>query len=396
MALSAVSNVLRRQFRAEAEPAADGRSVRVNAPVSAAAGSQGQAPTAPLGTVVFRDLGKVYRSSAGEVPALQNITLDIAAGSIFGIIGRSGAGKSSLLRTINRLEAPSSGQVLVDGVDIGTLDEAGLVQLRRRVGMIFQHFNLLSAKTVFENVALPLKVAGVPAAQIQQRVTELLDLVGLQDKHKTYPSRLSGGQKQRVGIARALATRPEILLCDEATSALDPETTQAILALLRDINRRLGITVILITHEMSVIREIADQVLVLEKGEIAELGEVWQVFGNPRHAATQALLAPLRHGVPDDLQQRLQPQAPSTGQFEQVLQLGYSGHDGLEPDFPRIAEALGAKVRLLHGGVDRIQGHAQGQLIIAIDGAAARNDWAALTQGPLTIAHEIRVLGYVV
>ncbi|WP_312835217.1 ATP-binding cassette domain-containing protein [Comamonas sp.] len=396
MALSAVSNVLRRQFRAEAEPAADGRSVRVNAPVSAAAGSQAQAPAAPLGTVVFRDLGKVYRSSAGEVPALQNITLDIAAGSIFGIIGRSGAGKSSLLRTINRLEAPSSGQVLVDGVDIGTLDEAGLVQLRRRVGMIFQHFNLLSAKTVFENVALPLKVAGVPAAQIQQRVTELLDLVGLQDKHKTYPSRLSGGQKQRVGIARALATRPEILLCDEATSALDPETTQAILALLRDINRRLGITVILITHEMSVIREIADQVLVLEKGEIAELGEVWQVFGNPRHAATQALLAPLRHGVPDDLQQRLQPQAPGTGQFEQVLQLGYSGNDGLEPDFPRIAEALGAKVRLLHGGVDRIQGHAQGQLIIAIDGAAARNDWAALTQGPLTIAHEIRVLGYVV
>ncbi len=396
MALSAVSNVLRRQFRAEAEPAADGRSVRVNAPVSAAAGSQGQTPAAPLGTVVFRDLGKVYRSSAGEVPALQNITLDIAAGSIFGIIGRSGAGKSSLLRTINRLEAPSSGQVLVDGVDIGTLDEAGLVQLRRRVGMIFQHFNLLSAKTVFENVALPLKVAGVPAAQIQQRVTELLDLVGLQDKHKTYPSRLSGGQKQRVGIARALATRPEILLCDEATSALDPETTQAILALLRDINRRLGITVILITHEMSVIREIADQVLVLEKGEIAELGEVWQVFGNPRHAATQALLAPLRHGVPDDLQQRLQPQAPGTGRFEQVLQLGYSGHDGLEPDFPRIAEALGAKVRLLHGGVDRIQGHAQGQLIIAIDGAAARNDWAALTQGPATIAHEIRVLGYVV
>ncbi len=396
MALSAVSNVLRRQFRAEAEPAAEGRAARASAAVPTAASGQAPVAAAPLGTVVFRDLGKVYRSSAGEVPALQNITMDIAAGSIFGIIGRSGAGKSSLLRTINRLEAPSSGQVLVDGVDIGTLDEAGLVQLRRRVGMIFQHFNLLSAKTVFENVALPLKVAGVPAAQIQQRVTELLDLVGLQDKHKTYPSRLSGGQKQRVGIARALATRPEILLCDEATSALDPETTQAILALLRDINRRLGITVILITHEMSVIREIADQVLVLEKGEIAELGEVWQVFGNPRHAATQALLAPLRHGVPDDLQQRLQPQAPGTGRFEQVLQLGYSGHDGLEPDFPRIAEALGAKVRLLHGGVDRIQGHAQGQLIIAIDGAAARNDWAALTQGPATIAHEIRVLGYVV
>lgn len=348
------------------------------------------------GTVSFRQVGKVYRSSAGEVPALQNITLDIAPGSIFGIIGRSGAGKSSLLRTINRLEQPTSGQVLVDGVDIGTLDEAGLVQLRRRVGMIFQHFNLLSAKTVFDNVALPLKVAGVPAAQIEQRVTELLALVGLQDKHHTYPSRLSGGQKQRVGIARALATGPEILLCDEATSALDPETTQAILQLLRDINRRLGITVILITHEMSVIREIADRVLVLEQGRIAELGEVWQVFGQPQHPATRALLAPLQHGIPDDLQQRLLDAPPTQGRFEQVLQLSYWGEGGLEPDFVRISAALGGTVRLLHGGIDRIQGHAQGQLVLALEGQAARQDWDFVTHGPDAVAHAIKRLGYVV
>lgn len=348
------------------------------------------------GTVSFRQVGKVYRSSAGEVPALQNITLDIAPGSIFGIIGRSGAGKSSLLRTINRLEQPTSGQVLVDGVDIGTLDEAGLVQLRRRVGMIFQHFNLLSAKTVFDNVALPLKVAGVPAAQIEQRVTELLALVGLQDKHHTYPSRLSGGQKQRVGIARALATGPEILLCDEATSALDPETTQAILQLLRDINRRLGITVILITHEMSVIREIADRVLVLEQGRIAELGEVWQVFGQPQHPATRALLAPLQHGIPDDLQQRLLDAPPTQGRFEQVLQLSYWGEGGLEPDFVRISAALGGTVRLLHGGIDRIQGHAQGQLVLALEGQAARQDWNFVTHGPDAVAHAIKELGYVV
>lgn len=348
------------------------------------------------GTVSFRQVGKVYRSSAGEVPALQDITLDIAPGSIFGIIGRSGAGKSSLLRTINRLEQPSSGQVLIDGVDIGTLDEAGLVQLRRRVGMIFQHFNLLSAKTVFDNVALPLKVAGVPAAQITERVTELLALVGLQDKHHSYPSRLSGGQKQRVGIARALATGPEILLCDEATSALDPETTQAILQLLRDINRRLGITVILITHEMSVIREIADRVLVLEQGRIAELGEVWRVFGQPQHPATRALLAPLQHGIPDDLQQRLLDAPPAQGRFEQVLQLSYWGEDGLDPDFARIAAALGGTVRLLHGGIDRIQGHAQGQLVLALEGRAAREDWNFVTHGPDAVAHAIKELGYVV
>ena len=256
----AISSVLRRNFLSEGESA--GADV-VDSSSTARANARS-------GAVAFRNLGKVYHSSAGEVPALQYIDLDIEAGSIFGIIGRSGAGKSSLLRTINRLERPTSGQVLVDGVDIGTLNESGLVQLRRRIGMIFQHFNLLSAKTVWENVALPLKVAGVPPYQIHQRVTELLTLVGLQDKHRTFPSRLSGGQKQRVGIARALATGPEILLCDEATSALDPETTQAILQLLRDINRRLGITVILITHEMSVIREIADRVLVLEKGQIAE------------------------------------------------------------------------------------------------------------------------------
>jgi len=359
-------------------------------------GAPAPAPAAPrgAGAVAFRGVAKTYRSSAGTVQALDAISLEIAPGSIFGIIGRSGAGKSSLLRTINRLEQPTSGQVLVDGVDIGTLSEAGLVQLRRRIGMIFQHFNLLSAKTVAENVALPLKVAGVPAAQIAARVQELLLLVGLQDKAGTYPSRLSGGQKQRVGIARALATGPEILLCDEATSALDPETTQSILQLLRDINRKLGITVVLITHEMSVIREIADQVLVLEQGRIAELGAVWQVFGNPRHAATRALLAPLQHGLPDDLQQRLQAQPPA-GAHTQILQLGYRGEDGLEPDLPRIAQALGARVRLLHGGVDRIQGHAQGQLLVALEGAAARADWTPFTQGREAIAHEIKVLGYV-
>jgi D-methionine transport system ATP-binding protein len=346
------------------------------------------------GSVALRQLGKVYRSGNRSVSALQDITLEIEAGCIFGIIGRSGAGKSSLLRTINRLESPSSGQVLVDGVDIGRLGEDDLVRLRRRIGMIFQHFNLLSAKTVYDNIALPLRVAGATRTQVEARVGELLALVGLEDKRNSYPGRLSGGQKQRVGIARALATAPEILLCDEATSALDPETTQSILALLRDINRRLGLTIILITHEMSVIREIADQVLVLEQGQIAEQGPVWQVFGAPRHAATRALLAPLMQDLPEDLRRALQQQPPA-GPHQRIVALRYSGAAGLEPDLTRIVQALPAGVRLLHGGIDRIQGHAQGRLLLALDGTWPLPDLAALSQGPQAIAHHIEHLGYV-
>ncbi|MEQ4617731.1 MAG: ATP-binding cassette domain-containing protein [Corticimicrobacter sp.] len=350
------------------------------------------------GSVVFERIGKTYHSSAGPVHALQDIDLSIPSGSIFGIIGRSGAGKSSLLRTINRLESPTSGRVLVDGIDISQLSERELVQLRRRIGMIFQHFNLLSAKTVYENIALPLLVAGATAAEIEPRVLELLNLVGLQDKRNTYPTRLSGGQKQRVGIARALATGPEILLCDEATSALDPETTHSILQLLRDINGRLGITIILITHEMSVIREIADQVLVLEQGRIAETGPVWKIFGEPRHEATRALLAPLQHDLPDDLRRVLRqtpPEGAAQSGFERILQLSYTGAGGLEPDFIRISQALAAPVRLVHGGVDRIQGHANGRLLVAVPASHALPELAPLAHGAAAIAHHIEEIGYV-
>ena len=319
------------------------------------------------GTVRLENVSKVYRSAGGEVRALDDVSLDIPSGAIFGIIGRSGAGKSSLLRTVNRLEEPSTGRVLVDGEPIAALGTDGLVALRRRIGMIFQHFNLLSAKTVRENVALPLRVAGVDKREIARRVEEALRLVGLEGKAGTYPSRLSGGQKQRVGIARALVSDPEILLCDEATSALDPETTLSILSLLRNINRRLGLTIILITHEMSVIREICTDVVVLEAGRVAEAGPVWRVFGAPEHPATRALLAPLTRDLPGDLRERL-THYPTPG-ARAVLRITYSGRT--PPDLSVLVAATGGSVQLLQAGVERIQGHAVGRLLVAAENPEA-------------------------
>ncbi|PYY89614.1 ABC transporter [Pseudomonas sp. TKO26] len=343
--------------------------------------------------VRFIGLGKTYQGQQGPVQALHGIDLSIQRGEVFGIIGRSGAGKSSLIRTINRLEQPSSGRVLIDQVDIGDFDEDRLVALRRRIGMIFQHFNLMSAKTVWHNVELPLKVAGVPKAERQRKVRELLELVGLKDKHQAYPAQLSGGQKQRVGIARALVHDPEILLCDEATSALDPETTQSILGLLKEINQRLGLTIILITHEMAVIREICDRVVVLEHGRIVEQGPVWEVFGNPQHEVSKTLLAPLQHGLPPELQNRLRSH-PESSAAAVVLSLRFTGSSHDEPDLAALFSALGGRVRLLQGGVERIQGHALGQLLLAVQGSPL--DAEALRQRAEQWAQQVEVLGYVV
>ncbi|WP_434696203.1 ATP-binding cassette domain-containing protein [Pseudomonas sp. Z1-14] len=342
--------------------------------------------------VRFVGLGKTYLGAQGPVNALHGIDLAIQRGEVFGIIGRSGAGKSSLIRTINRLEQPTSGRVLIDQVDIGEFDEDRLVELRRRIGMIFQHFNLMSAKTVWQNVELPLKVAGVPKEQRQRKVRELLELVGLDGKHKAYPAQLSGGQKQRVGIARALVHDPQILLCDEATSALDPETTQSILGLLREINQRLGLTIVLITHEMAVIREVCDRVVVLEQGRIVEQGPVWEVFGNPQHEVSRTLLAPLQHALPEELQNRLQPQ-PASADAATVLRLQFTGTARDEPDLAALFGALGGRVRLLHGGIERIQGHGLGQLLLAVSGSSL--DAEELRQRAGAWAQRVEVLGYV-
>ena len=242
--------------------------------------------------IELRNLSKLFTTTDGPVDALRHINLTINDGDIYGIIGMSGAGKSTLVRCINMLERPSEGTVLMDGVDLGTLGKKEIQKVRRRITMIFQSFNLLMQRTCLENIMLPLKLAHVPAAQARAKAMELLETVDLPNKANSYPAQLSGGQQQRIAIARALATEPDVLLCDEATSALDPKTTHSILELIREINRKMHITVIVITHQMSVVQEICNRVAILENGEVVEEGDVSEVFSNPRTDATRSLIYP--------------------------------------------------------------------------------------------------------
>lgn len=244
--------------------------------------------------ITIKELTKSYTTPNSKITALHNISLKIAQGDIFGIIGFSGAGKSTLIRCLNRLEEPDSGTIIIAGQDITAMDKKQLKLARRKIGMIFQQFNLLDAKTVFENVAFPLEVSGYPKNQIKNRVEEILELVGLADKAKSYPLQLSGGQKQRVGIARALSNEPDVLLSDEATSALDPQTTYSILELLKDINKKLGLTIVLITHELDVLRHICNNMAVIEHGEIVESGLVEKFFLNPESDTAKRFISILQ------------------------------------------------------------------------------------------------------
>lgn len=268
--------------------------------------------------------------------ALSNVSLHVPAGQIYGVIGASGAGKSTLIRCVNLLERPTLGSVLVDGQELTTLSESGLSRARRQTGMIFQHFNLLSSRTVYGNVALPLELDSIPAHKIKARVTELLTLVGLNDKHDSYPANLSGGQKQRVAIARALASQPKVLLCDEATSALDPATTRSILELLKDINRRLGLTILLITHEMDVVKRICDCVAVISNGQLIEQGKVSEVFSHPKTPlARQFIQSTLHLDIPEDYLARLKamPDADSVP----LLRMEFTGRS---VDAPLLSETV--------------------------------------------------------
>ncbi|WP_112802392.1 methionine ABC transporter ATP-binding protein [Rhizobium sp. SYY.PMSO] len=302
------------------------------------------------------------RRRFGTTPALDGISLTARRGEIVGIIGRSGAGKSTLIRCLNGLERADSGEIHIEGRDIARLSEKELQPLRRRIGMVFQHFNLLSAKTVEENIALPLKIEGVAKAERLQRARELLELVGLSDKAKAYPSALSGGQKQRVGIARALAARPALLLSDEATSALDPETTRSILALLKDINRKLGLTILLITHEMEVVRSIADRVAVIDAGRIVEEGSVWSVFANPQASITASLLGGIRPQLPEHIAARLS----QTSGAEAILSVDLAGPAAQGALFAELSATLPRSFRLVHGGIDHIQNQPVARFFIAV------------------------------
>ncbi len=281
-------------------------------------------------------ISKVFQQGSRTITALSDVSLHVPAGQIYGVIGASGAGKSTLIRCANMLERPTSGQVLVDDQDLTTLSEGQLTRARRQIGMIFQHFNLLSSRTVYGNIALPLELDNTSRADIKKRVNELLDLVGLTDKQDAYPANLSGGQKQRVAIARALASNPKVLLCDEATSALDPATTRSILELLKDINRRLGLTILLITHEMDVVKRICDQVAVISEGKLIEKDSVSEVFSHPKTPLAQQFIQSTLHlDIPEDYAKRMSPEP--TVDHVPLLKLEFTGKS---VDAPLISQAV--------------------------------------------------------
>lgn len=299
-----------------------------------------------------------YVSKNHRVDAVKNASLVVEQGEVFGIVGSSGAGKSSLLRTINLLERPTSGRVLLDGKDITNLSGAALRIERQKIGMIFQHFNLMHTRTVYDNAAFALRVAGKSDEEISQRVPEILNLVGLSDKAKAYPSQLSGGQKQRVGIARAIANHPEVLLCDEPTSALDLETAASILELLKEINQKLGITIVLISHEMSVIKSICQRVAVMDAGAIVELNSVYEVFARPKHEFTRQLV---ERTFNLDLPERLTNNLPGT-----LLKILFLGEKAEQAILAEAAFRYGVSVNILHGKIEYIDRQPVGLLVVLL------------------------------
>jgi D-methionine transport system ATP-binding protein len=316
--------------------------------------------------IEIRNLTKIFGNGSNEVRALDDVSLHVKPGEIFGIIGLSGAGKSTLVRCVNMLERPQRGTVLVDGIDITRLGKRELRSARQRIGMIFQHFNLLSSRTVFGNVAFPLEIAGVSKEEIKDTVVELLELVGLQDRMHSYPSQLSGGQKQRVGIARALANRPKVLLCDEATSALDPETTASVLELLQDINRQMGLTILLITHEMPVIQQVCDRVAVIENGKIVESGPVLDVFTKPKTEQARRLVrGVIDIDIPQDLLER------HCNSDSMLLKISFIGPSAGEPIMANLMRKFPLLINILFGRIDHIKETPFGTLVVEVSGESS-------------------------
>lgn len=342
----------------------------MNAPLPIEKLASAAALVAPEPAIRIEGLTKTFPSAAA--PVIDDVSLEIAPGEVYGVIGRSGAGKSTLVRCINRLERPSAGRIFVSGRELTRLEGRELRAERRRIGMIFQHFNLLSSRTVAGNVALALEGGRAPRAEIAARIAQLLELVGLVDKARAYPSELSGGQKQRVGIARALACNPMVLLCDEATSALDLETTQQILALLKDINRRLGLTVVLVSHEMEVVRDIASRIAVLERGRSVEEGATFDVLAFPKSAIARSFLSGLvAHELPPEVLATLVSEP--TPETDPVVRIVFTGEAANEPVVADLVTRFGIHPNILHGRIDRVAGRPLGVLtLIAGDSGGRR------------------------
>ena len=321
--------------------------------------------------IELQHIDKIYHTSSGDLHALKDINLTINEGEIFGIIGLSGAGKSTLVRCINMLERPTSGKVIVDGQEMTALGEEQLRKARQNIGMIFQHFNLLSSRTVFGNIAFPLEIQGLDKAAIQKKVEPLLDLVGLKDRADHYPSQLSGGQKQRVGIARALASDPKVLLCDEATSALDPQTTESVLNLLRDINKRLHITIVMITHQMNVVKEICDRVAVIENGEIIEQGSMVDIFTNPQKATTREFVASIQHNDLPDFVRKLDIHKDYKAGDKALVSLSFIGDSAGEPIVSVLIKEYDTNVNILTANIENLQDTPFGTLLIEVEGDEA-------------------------
>ena len=321
-------------------------------------------------------VSKTFATKNGDVHAVRDVTLQIAEGEIFGIIGFSGAGKSTLVRCINLLERPQSGKVIVDGKDLLALDAAQLRETRKKIGMIFQHFNLMRSRTVAQNVAFPLHKSGLSKAQIKEKVSSLLALVGLSDKADVYPSQLSGGQKQRVAIARALANDPKVLLCDEATSALDPQTTRSILQLIRDINRKLNLTVVLITHEMAVVKEICDRTAVMEEGRIVEEGDIVEIFTRPVAEVTRSFIAGSSASQRIDELIEEGHALTKLGEDEVMISLKYDADSASRPLISQISREFGVDCNIIHGNIDIVKEAPLGTLIVTLKGDAAAREAA--------------------
>ena len=342
--------------------------------------------------ITLKNITKTYGGKT-HVQALKGISLTIHDGEIFGIIGKSGAGKSTLVRCINMLEKPTTGKVIIDDKELTAMSDSQLRAERKNIGMIFQHFNLLSSRTVFDNIAFPLELAGASKEVIRSKVDSLLELVGLTDRQFNYPSQLSGGQKQRVGIARALASDPKILLCDEATSALDPQTTKSILELLKDINKRLGITIVIITHEMAVIKEICDRVAVIEGGVIKEQGRVIDVFTNPQSETMKEFVkSVINMELPEGIKKLGVTDQPSPDR-DMLVRFRFKGAATNEPLVVNIARKFNLDVSVLYGNIDYIQDVPFGYLIVVIMGdmKAQTEAYSYIKTQPV----ESEVLGYV-